>query len=247
MKFILAVLVLINLTLFAWYRGYLEPIWPSGHEPQRLQQQISPEKIRVLAATPSVPPAPAIRPALAAAPTPAPAASEAIATVAAPAALTAPTAASCIEFGNFSQNEAARFEAQAAALALNQRLSRRSVSDASSYMVLIPPLPDKETADRKAGELRRLDVKDFYVVQTEGELRFAISLGIFKSRAGAEAHLAELVRKGVHSARVSGRGASNDKIAFQLRDLDQSGVVNVQRLANSFGKIEQRECATAAR
>lgn len=241
MKFILAALVLINLTLFAWYRGYLEPAWPSGREPQRMQQQIAPEKIRLLGAKPLVPAAAELIKAPALAATPAmPATPATPATPASP--VSAPAAPSCIELGNFSENEAARFEAQVGALALNARLSRRTVSEASSFMVLIPPLGDKEAADRKSGELRRLEVKDFYVVQGEGELRYAISLGIFKTRAAAEMHLAELVRKGVRSARVNGRGASGDKIAFQLRDLNESGLASAQRLANGFNKIEQREC-----
>ena len=243
MKFILAALVLLNLTLFAWYRGYLEPIWPSGREPQRLQQQIAPEKIRLLDPAPLTSTAPEVP----GKPTVTTAVATAVATPAAPLPVLAAAPASCIELGNFSETEAARFETQLGALALNERLSRRTISEASSFMVMIPPLADKEAAERKSGELRRLEVKDFYVVQAEGELRYSISLGIFKTRAAAESHLAELVRKGVRSARVSGRGPSGDKIAFQLRDLNESGLASTQRLTASFNKIEQRDCAARAR
>ncbi len=230
-KLIVAALLLINLALFAWYRGYLEPVWPSGHEPQRLQQQIAPEKIRLLATSPP--------------PTQTPVA----VAVAEPSVKTAvaPAVASCVELGNFNEADAARFEAQIDALALNQRLSRRTVTDATSYMVYIPPQADKDAVERKSGELRRLDVRDFYVVQAEGDLHYAISLGIFKTRAAAESHLAELVRKGVRSARVGGRGAGGDKVAFQLRDLTETGLASASRLADTFSKIEQRECAAQAR
>lgn len=232
LKLIAALLLLINLSLFAWYRGYLEPVWPSGREPQRLQQQIEPEKIRLLAATPSPPPSPS--PPVAA---PGPVAK----------AVVAPTVASCVELGNFSETESTRFEAQIGALALGERLSRRTVTDATSFMVYIPPQADKEAVERKSGELRRLDIKDFYVMQAEGDLHYAISLGIFKTRAAAESHLAELVRKGVHSARVGGRGAGSDKVVFQLRDLTDSGLASVLSLTDTFSKVERRECAAGAR
>ena len=228
LKFLVVVLLLVNAFLFALYRGYLEPIWPSGREPQRLQQQITPEKIRLLGSVAAV-----------AVPVPAP--------TPVPKAVAAPSTASCIELGNFNEAEATRFEAQISALSLNERLSRRTVTDAASYMVFIPPLADKESADRKGAELRRLDVKDFFVMQSGGDMRFAISLGIFKTRAAADQHLAELVNKGVRSARVGGRGAGGDKIAFQLRDLNEDGLARAVKLADTFDKIDQRECAARAR
>lgn len=231
LKFLFCSLLLVNLALLALEFGYLEPVWASGHEPLRMKQQISPDKLRLLnAAAPR-----------AAAPV---AAKPEVAPVDVAKVETPPAPISCIELGDFNEAEASRFETRIAALALNARISQRRVADASSYMVYIPAQADKESADRKAAELRRLQVKDFYVISDDSALRYGISLGIFKTRSAAESHLADLVKKGVHSARVGGRGAGGgDKVAFQLHDLDAPRAASAEKLAGSFSSIVERECA----
>ncbi|MDP2107933.1 MAG: hypothetical protein Q8J67_02680 [Rhodocyclaceae bacterium] len=49
MRLAFLVLLLVNLLLFAWGRGYLGEA-DAGREPARLQQQIEPDKLRILAA-----------------------------------------------------------------------------------------------------------------------------------------------------------------------------------------------------
>ena len=222
LKIVVLILLALNAALFALIGGYLEPLYPSGREPQRLQQQLGADKLRLLGKN-------ATQPATAAVPPP---------VAEAPAAPTAVSVA-CFELGDFSRAESTRLEAQLAALSLTDRITRRAISDGSSFMVYIPSQGDKEAADRKSGELRRLQVKDFYVLQEAGELRYAISLGVFKSRAAAEQHLAELVQQGVRSARIGARGAGLNKVALQLRGLDDAMLAKVVKLA----KVEQRECA----
>ena len=217
--------VAINAVLAALIGGHLDAWIPSGHEPQRLKQQISPEKIRLVGRSGST-----VAPAAANSVAPAPAVVQAVAA----------DAVACIELGDFSATEANRLQTAFAAFMPPDRLARRRVSDPSSFMVYIPSQGDKESADRKSGELRRLGVSDFYVMQTDGELRYAISLGIFKTRVAADAHLAELVKKGVRSGRITGRGDNPTKVAFQLRGLDKEAVAAAIKLAGT----EQRDCAS---
>lgn len=218
LKIILALLIMMNAALAALSGGYLDAWIPSGHEPQRLQQQIHPEKLRQLGTI--------------TAPVPAPVATSA-------PAINAPPALACIELGNFSEAEANSLETAFRQLVSAERLTRRPVTEPSSFMVYIPSQGDKEGADRKSGELRRLGISDFYVLQAQGELRFGISLGIFKTRLAADGHLAELVKKGVRSARITGRGDTVSKVAFQLRGLDDQQVATALKLA----KTEQHDCA----
>lgn len=231
LKIFLVLLLVANAALAALNAGYLAPWIASGHEPQRLQQQINPEKIRLISDNPpSRPPtSDATVTSLA----------SNVAATATPSAANASTAAACIELGNFSEAEAGRLEAKLQDIITPDRLARRRVSDPSSFMVYIPPQGDKEGADRKAGELRRLGVADFFVMQADGELQYAISLGIFKTRTAAESHLGELVKQGVRSARITGRGDGAVKVAFQLRGLDDQAVAAAIKLA----KVEQRDCA----
>ena len=220
LKMILVLLLAMNAALAALNAGYLEPWIASGHEPQRLQQQISPEKIRPrnsAAASVSAP----------------------VSVSATAAVVPAPAAVACFELGDFSQAEAARLEAAFGKIVTADRVARRRVSEPSSFMVYIASQGDKDGAERKAGELRRLGISDFYVLQTEGEMRYGISLGIFKTKVAAEGHLAELVKKGVRSARVTGRGDNPNKLALQLRGLDDQAVAAVVKIA----KTEPRDCA----
>ena len=235
-------LVLLNAALLAYWHGDLESIWPSGHEPQRLQTQLAPDRLRLLPVAVSSGTTPNVAAVPADAVPVTPNAPVTVVPTAAP-----PPATACAEWGDFSDAEASRFEAQVGTLGISVKPTRRALTDATSFMVYIPPLADKESADRKSGELRRLDVKDFYVIQNPGDLHYAISLGIFKTRAAAEQHLAELVRKGVRSARVGGRGSGGDKFALQWNDLTQADLAQLSKLAQGFARVERRECAGAVR
>ena len=245
LKILLVVLVVINAALAALIGGYLDAWMPNGHEPQRLQQQISPEKIRLVgravapvALVSSASPAPPNPMSTAPVIAPSAAASTVVSSI-----VNAPDAIACIELGDFSDAEANRLQTGLATLLPADRLARRRVSDPNSFVVYIPSLGDKAGADRKAGELRRLGISDFYVLQNgadlRGELRYGVSLGIFKTRTAAEDHLAELVKKGVRSARITGRGENSVKVAFQLRGLDDKSVAAAVKLAGT----EQRDCA----
>jgi hypothetical protein len=84
----------------------------------------------------------------------------------------------------------------------------RPVEGATSYWVHIPPLASKPAAEKKAGELRGLGIKDFYIVQDDGPTHNAISLGLFKSEAAATEFLQGLSKQGVKSARIETRSTA---------------------------------------
>ena len=155
------------------------------------------------------------------------------------------TSTSCIEVGNFDAPDARRFEAQLAPLALGERLARRSVQELERHIVYIPPALDKEGADRKAAELRRLGIDDFYVIQDNTDLRWGISLGMFKTPDAARLHLANLTQKGVRTAKITARPGINSKTAFQLRALDAAGQATLAQIRLGFPRQDIRTCAPA--
>jgi hypothetical protein len=156
----------------------------------------------------------------------------------------APVTLACVELGEFSEAEANRFEAGFAALALGGSSARRRLAEeATSHVVFIPSQGDKEGAERKSAELRRLGVADFYVLQAPGKRQFGISLGVFRTRAAADVRLAELETQGVRSARVGVFSVADRRIAIQLYALDQAGVSAAVQLAATLVKVGQRECA----
>ena len=57
--------------------------------------------------------------------------------------------------------------------------------------MFIPPQGSRQGALRKA-ELKELGIDEFFIVQEEGEHRWALSLGVFRSEEAAQARLAAL-------------------------------------------------------
>ena len=228
-------LVAANGALFAFQQGYLAKLIPDGREPARIAQQFNADKIKLIA-----PPKPATGPAPAGGAEAAPDLEPVLAR-----ARAQQEALSCTEIGDFDAAEAGRFETALAGLALGDKLSRRAVQAAASHMVFIPSLGSKEAADRKVSELRRLGITDSYIIQDATELRWGISLGVFKSEEAARAHLAALTQEGVRSARIVTHGLTSNRVAFQLRALDADAKAGLTRIISDFPRQQARACQPA--
>lgn len=233
LKFLFWSLLLANGALFAYHQGYLNPLFPDGHEPERAARQFNTDKIELI---------PANRVNTAPASTPSSAAPAASMQLAATFADRKPVVVVCTEIGNFDTEQARQFEVQVASLALGERLSRRTMSDGIRHMVFIPSQGSKEKADKKAEELRQLGIHDFYVIQEDKENRWGISLGIFKTEPAARNHLALLNQKGVRSARLGPYGVESGKTAFQLRSLDAGLKAALDTIKTKFPQQQLRDC-----
>lgn len=153
-----------------------------------------------------------------------------------------PALNACMEVGNFNVEEARRFTAQLASSQLSERATQRTVQEIVSHIVYIPSQGDKEAAEKKAGELRRLGITDFYVMPETSAMRWSISLGVFRSEEAARAHLTTLSLKGVRSARIGQRTAASSLVAFQFRNLEPEKKWLVEKIKSGFAKQEVREC-----
>ncbi len=108
--------------------------------------------------------------------------------------------------------------------------------------MFIPPQGSKEAADRKAGELRALGVTNYFVMADSQTMRWAISLGVFKTEGAAQNQLAALVKQGVHSARVAPRMSGGKQLAFQFRDIDTDIQARLDKLRAGFPNAESHAC-----
>ncbi|HEX5801864.1 MAG TPA: SPOR domain-containing protein [Azospira sp.] len=233
MRAFVFLLLLANLAFFAWTQGYFGQA--DNPDAARLGQQIASETLRVLSrdqppgARGEAPPAPVEAPAVTngnggresvaaaadAANVAASAATPSDKPVDKPvdtlAAAAKPVPEKCVAWGGLSTADADALEAALG----NERFAalrrvRHSVPEIHSWWVFIPPLATRAEADKKAGELRRLGITEYFVVQDAGPNRHAISLGIFSSESAAEAHLNALRTKGVRSAKVGGRPGTRE-------------------------------------
>jgi len=189
LRFFVLVLLLANAGYYAWSQGLVRE-WglapASQAEPQRLEQQIQPEALRVGRGKnpPSQAPAPTAVPASAAA-------SEPVAT--------APVAGDCLQAGVFDEEQAAAVRRAAAALPQDS-WSLQSTTIAGRWMVYMGRFADAEMLAKKRAELRELGVP--FDRPNNPALEPGLALGRFSTEEAAQRGLGNLAAKGVRTARV---------------------------------------------
>ncbi|MBC3930799.1 SPOR domain-containing protein [Undibacterium curvum] len=220
LRFVFWTLFISNLAL-AGYQFGLAGKWPlEAREPERLKQQVRTDQLVQISAS-------------AAQTSSEPAAAE-------PEKKTEVIA--CLELGNFLQSDAAKIEDKLKTMALGDRQSRINISETASHMVFIPSQGSKEGADKKISELKRIGVSDYFVIQDQSNLRWGISLGIFKTEDAAKQHLSNLNNKGVRTARIMPRSLTTNKFAYQLHQVTGDEKSKLDALIKDLPAHEARSC-----
>ena len=192
-------LVLANVLLYAWSAGYF--VRPGNADAARVEQQVKPERVRIVGYG-SSPPAKGADNGQKAAEAARPPEPEEL----------------CLAWERLPSADADRLAATLAEKIAGVRAERRAVAfEGGDWWVLIPPQASKAEADKKAGELRQLGIADYFIVQDPGPNRYAISLGVFSAERGAQERLNELKGKGVKSARFQHRNGRETHAAIEVR------------------------------
>jgi len=214
MRTLFFLLLLANVVFFAYVR-LGDVLFPG--ESQLLQQQINPQAIRVL-----------------------PAAQRAKA-----AAMKREKTVACLEWGAFVGGEVGRADealAPLAALAPGAKLAQRRADETATWWVFMPSQGSRQAATVKTAELKRLGIDDYFIVQEDPKVRFAISLGVFRTQEAARNRLEQLRAKGVRSAQVGARDTQVQKIWFQVRDAPEAVVEKLNELRQGFPGSEVKDC-----
>jgi hypothetical protein len=220
MRLAFLVLVLANLAFFAWSRYYSPQ--EAATDGNSLARQIEPEKLKI------VPPAE-----LPLLPPPAP-----------KAAATAPLALTgCLEWGSFTLTDYPRAEKALEPLALGSRLVQRRTEEVAGWWVFIPPQGSRQAALRRAAELRALGVEDYFVLGDEGESRWALSLGVYRTEESAQGRLTALRAQGVRTALVAPRETIVPKVWLQVRGVDSVLEARLKDIARQIDGSEVRSCS----
>jgi len=217
MRTLFFLLLLANVAFLAWSRFAGAP--DAGGDPLPMARQIEPEKLKIIS--------PADLPAAAQKPAPPP---------------PAPPPVGCLEWGSFTVADAPRAEKALEPLALGTRLAQRRSEEATSWWVFIPPQSTRQGALKKTAELRALGVKDYFIVQEEGDHRWAVSLGVFRSAEAAQARLAALRGQGVRTAEVGPRETVAAKVWYQVTSVDAPLQARLRDLARQLEGSELKEC-----
>ncbi|MDN4060717.1 SPOR domain-containing protein [Massilia sp. YIM B02769] len=220
LKFVFWALLAANALLFAYGRGLLGSADGEVREPARLTRQLAADKLVLLSGEQAQALAAAAKTEDSGAEAEeAPAAPE----PAAPEPAAPPTPAyACLETEAYAPPDARRFETRLARLELGARQMRLAVpyQEVTSHLVYLPPNGGKEGAERRVAELRERGISDYFVMQGDSPLRWAVSLGAFKTEASARTLAAELAKKGVQGVRVLPRGPQSNRFAYRFRDID---------------------------
>jgi hypothetical protein len=220
MRALFLLLLLANLGFFAWARYFGGD--GEQRDPRPLQQQIAADQVRILSARELGAPEPAK-----------PEAPK-------PAAEAEPLA--CVEWGSFTVTDTARAEKALEPLALGARLAQRRIEETAGWWVYIAPQGNRQTAAKKALELKNIGIEDYFVVLEEGRWRSAISLGVFKSEEAANSRLAMLRAKGVRTALLGRRDTQVQKVLFQVRGVDAALAARLAELVQAFPGSELKDC-----
>ncbi len=191
LRFLFILLLILNGLAFAAVYGWLELPAQQG-EPERIRNQLNPERIRLLARDGRDLP-------VIADPVQSTKPPESTTTAAADSAI-------CVAWSALSTDDADKLESRLVAAGLSPRRSSTE-TPGTTWWVRVPPQGSRDLAERKAKELRGLGISDLFIVQEAGPNQFAISLGIFKTEAAANQLLNQLRTRGVRSASVEMRGS----------------------------------------
>jgi hypothetical protein len=126
----------------------------------------------------------------------------------APEVASAPAASTrreCLRWGPFAADELARARDAAEAIVGAGRAVTITTPATTTWWVYVPPTRTRDAAERKLIELRRLGVRDTFLVTDPPEYRYAISLGLFRTEEAARRFLDAQKNRGVRSARAGER------------------------------------------
>jgi hypothetical protein len=209
-------LVAANVFLFAWTYALAPP--DSGTDPRPLANQIDPAQLKILSPQ------------------------ELAAAQSVQAERPAPV--SCVEWGTFTLAAAPRAEQALEPLALGPRLTTRRGEETAHWWVFIPPKDGKAAAQKAVNDLKSLGLDDFHVMNEEGKMRWAISLGVFSSEAAAKVRLEAVREKGVRTAQAGLRETVVTKVSFRLQGADAALRARLGEIAEQFPGSEVRDCPT---
>ncbi len=205
------VLLIFNLVLLTLLPGPLPGT--SSLEPQRVLQQVQPERVTIVSNPLTNDPA-----------------------------LAAPKPAPGVEIGDFSTTAAAKFESRLAKLKLPTLPLKLQVQPPQASLVFIPPQSDEASANRRLNQLRKLGFNDLSVVREPPARRWGISVGLFSSAELAAAQLENLKKAGVADARIEDYPVNSARYAYQLKGFTSEDKPELKTVITEFAGTSLRSC-----
>lgn len=159
----------------------------------------------------------------------------------------APVAAAvprCLEWGAIAGGDMGRAKRALQKLKLWDKTNIRKLEKVAGYWVYIPTRNSLAEAQKKTEELKRLGIKDVFVLQENTPWRYAISLGVFSTEEAAAKYLAQIQEKGVRSAVAGPRNRETDASVLTLKNLEPAMADELAKLRQEFSgsEIKTADC-----
>lgn len=219
MKWLVGLLVVVNIVLFAFFKLSVPQAGGivAGHQP------INPEKLNILTLEQ-----------LAAMPKKQPPSTP----VAAPE-----PALACYEWGSFSSTNFTQAKKALEKFSVEATVRQTEAQEARRYWVYIPPRRSLQEALSKNEELHAMGISDTFVVQ-EPQWRNAISFGIFKDEALANKLLDDLHGRGVTQAVKGVRNHEKGQSGFFIKNVTSNVADEIGKLKPDFpgSELKQVDC-----
>lgn len=245
---IVAIVLLLNAGLAGaiWAVNTGRWVWPDAwrgevREPERLTRQINPDAIVIKNVIKDAKPAEAKPEVKAAIVT--------LASATAPATAASASAVLSTLCLLSAGNEAAQSAKLSSALkeALPNAKLQTSVSrEGGFWMVYMGKYVDAPTTNKKFAELEKLKIPgDYGILRDTPAYQPGISLGTFRERDNANLRLAEVVKKGVKSARVVERVPARQITSFKFPELEAALRSQVEEVVQKAGGKPLELCPNA--
>jgi hypothetical protein len=148
----------------------------------------------------------------------------------------------CLEWGSFTLADYPRAQKALEPLALGGRLAQRRTEEVAGWWIFVPPQGSRQAALRTASELKALGV-DYFILADEGEFRWALSLGVYRTEEAAQARFSALSALGVRNAVMARRETVVPKIWLQVKGTDPALEARLKDIARQIEGSELRACS----
>ena len=149
---------------------------------------------------------------------------------------------SCLEIGEFDAAGAKLFEEKTKAFLPADSLERLHTPNPSSYMVYLPPAPNKKTAEKRITELQKKGIGNYFLITNGKQFRNAISLGIFKNEETAKNLVAKLQKLGFDDVTTHARTRPAESTSYMIKNADKTQMQQLELVLAYFPQTSKKEC-----
>lgn len=217
LRLVVLLLVLLNAAYYAWSHGLLRAYgWAPAEqsEPQRLEQQLRPQAIRIL------PPEEGRK--------------------AEQVALTPPRPPECLQAGLFDEGQTETLRKVLESLLPSAAWTLETSVEPARWIVYMGKFPNAAALDRKKTELDKMKLRLQPLENTE--LQLGLSLGRFETQAQAQAELNALQKRGVRTARVVQERGELRQSLLRIPAADEAMKPKLEELKPALGDKSLRSC-----